>query len=468
VARYTLPIKSLGYLMSRPLTIYAIVGIAALAIALIRAKHRQWNALDPSVTFWIGYAVYYGAANVLFLLSLESLYANGADVARLYSYLNDNIPLLEDTASLTVVFGVSVMFGMFVLGPRLAQVCVRPLAIKLAAPPDIPLALLWPFGVLNWALELGLVPNPEPVAPSVLLQAPAAICLALNARLAYRVTQQASFRSVSTAIGVIAISAMSGAASGMKQQTVTVLLSAFVGFTLGVRRAWPLVMAMAFGLPVFMYLQAANSAYREAAWYGDARISALERVALVNKAVWEVAASEEWRPFAYESASRLCTAVPMVRTLELDRAGNGMSFTEGFLTPSVPRLFWHDKPAIVTGGTLYERMSGNAGSSASPGQPAEAFMYGGLIAVMLMGCGLGVLGACSSEIIQQLWAFRRASLLGVMTLTAVIFGKCENWLCMYLPTLINSISISIGLRLLAGFLSGKPAPRLPGCRCGPE
>jgi hypothetical protein len=432
-----------------PLLVFAGVAAGGLAVAAWRLRRSGWNVFDPTATLWLGFALYYGVGNIWFCSRVWTLgvYEHGGfcfdPVAA------NDAQSLSQVAWMIVVYGLSVALAMFWLGR--ASLAVRAMgagARKLASGPDIALALLLPLCVIHWLSELGLIAPPSGFLPSGLLMVPLIGCLALNAKVSYVATQRPSGLSVTIAFCVLTLSAICGAATGMKQAILMPTVASFGGFMLGTRRPWPIAAAISVALPAFVVLQTFNQLSRAVIWDSTAKLSVIQRIEAIGSAAISVVSPKQ-SEVELADMSRLCTAVPMMQTLELLQRRDGISVLDGLVIPYVPRVLWPDKPAVVTGGTLYEKFTGQIGSSSSPGQPAEAYMYGGWFGVVAVGFGVGAVGAFAGAIVRELWCGRKAACLGVTVLMALTFGKCENWLWTYVPAVLNAVVVLVGFRLVA-------------------
>lgn len=440
------------------LLLFAGVTVAGLAVAVWRMRRSGWNVLDPTAAFWLGFAAYYGAGNIWFCWDVltQGVYDSGGfyfDPAAA-----SDVRALSQVAGMTVAYGLSVALGMFWLGrASLAVGFVGAVARKLASGPDLAGGLLVPLCVIYWLGQLGIVPLRGGVLPSGILILPLICCLALNLKLCFQATQQPRSRggrAIALAIGVLSVSVLCGAAAASKEQTLMPAVAAFAGFMLGVRRPWPIAAAIVIALPAFVVVQTFNKLSRAVIWDSEAKLSAEDRIEAIGRTALAVV-FEDRSGSHIDGLNRLCTAVPMMQTLELVRRQDGISFVDGLVVPYIPRAVWPSKPQVMVGNTLYRKFSGDegGGSSSSPGQPAEAFMYGGWFGVVTLGVGMGLLAAFASSMVQHFWAARKAASLGVVMLMALNFGKCENWLWAYVPSLVNCAVLLIALQLLSHLVS---------------
>jgi hypothetical protein len=429
------------------LTVFSCVTLVSLLIGFVRLRHRQWNVLDPIAAFWFGFAVYYGLGNVWFCLEVlaEGYYSRGS-----FDFdpgTDTQANALLHVARLTVLYGLAVAIGMFGPLANTVSVCIEPISRRLAYVPDLGWGLLVPLSIIHWFKQFNAFSLTWTFVPSVASVLPFACCLALNAKLSYNATIRASAGRIALALGVLSLSAMAGATTGMKEALAAPCVAAFGGLMMGLRRPAPVIAAIVLGIPVFLALQSWNKAARSSLWDPTVTLSPGQRVAAVGDAA-AIAVRDDTAESSSVGMNRLCTAVPMMQTMELIDGGDGISTVDGLVIPHVPRALWPDKPLVLVGEVLYSRFSGNpGGSSSSPGQPAEAYMYGGWVGVIAIGVAVGLLGAAASTIIGQLWTCRHAAAIGTLCVVAIKFGKCENWLWAYLPALLNCVLTLIVLQL---------------------
>jgi hypothetical protein len=96
--------------MFTPLSLFILITVASLPVAALRLRALSWNVLDPTVIFWLGYAVYYGLANAWWCWEISRsgfLEVGGAS-------FNGNSRDVEDlclVASLTVAYESAVEWG---------------------------------------------------------------------------------------------------------------------------------------------------------------------------------------------------------------------------------------------------------------------------------------------------------------------------------------------------------------------
>ncbi len=438
--------------MFASLTIFVAISGLGLAIGIARLRRCDWNVFDPIAAFWIGFAVYYGLGNIWFCIELigNGHYSNGG--LEIDLPVETQLDQLVEVAILATSYGAMVALGMF--GPlgRFSTTAAGPIARRLSAAADLPWALVATLAMAHWLQQLGLIPSVGTTLPSVVLVIPSACSLAMNAKLSHVAAIRLSARWIAVALGVVVLSAVAGATTGMKQAIVMPCVAAFGGFMLGARRPWPIIAAIAVSLPAFVVLQEWNQSLRSLIWSPDATYSSTERIAALGDAA-ALVREDDRAESSLKGLSRLCTAVPMMQTMELVRREEGVPAMDGLIIPHVPRAIWPGKPQVVVGEVLYSRFSGNpGGSSSSPGQPAEAFMYGGWLGVLAIGAAMGCLAASASAVISQLWATRRAAALGTLSLITINFGKCENWLWAYVPSVVGCVAILVTLQVLAGML----------------
>jgi hypothetical protein len=435
-----------------PVITFSLVTLASLVLAAFVLRRRSWCVLDPTVLFWFGFALYYGAANIWFCWdeSRDGLRNRGGDIFD--QHTSDDVDSLVMVAGLTVVYGTAVAFGMFVLGPIVSRVQSDWLTRKLLTGPDIAMGLLVPLCLLHWFVQFGLASKVGVGLPSAILGVPLVCCLALNVKLAYETARHPVGRRLVTALGVLGISMLGGAIGGMKEALLLPAFAAFAGLMLAVRRPWPIAIAVVTAIPAFLALKAWNDSNRSVMWDQTVKLSTRDRLAVLVDNIGESSEADDAETY-FEGMRRLCTAEPMLQTLGLVRNKDGISLVDGLIIPHVPRALWPDKPSVVVGGVLYEKFTGHTGSSSGPTQPAEAFMYGGWVGVVVIGCALGLLGSIAGRVVQQLWHTRKAASLGALVLVAMNFAKCENWFWTYLPSLLNGIVILLGLRLGTFWLS---------------
>jgi hypothetical protein len=425
------------------LTIFSCVTLVSLLIGVVRLRHRQWNVLDPIAAFWFGFAVYYGLGNVWFCLEVltEGQYSDGGfefDLGR-----EAQASALLHVAIVTVLYGLAVSIGMFGPLANTVRVCTEPISRRLASAPDLAWGLLVPFSIIHWLKQVSAFSLTWTFVPSIALVFPFACCLALNAKLSYRATMHAGTGRIALALGALSLSVTAGATTGMKETLLAPCVAAFGGLMMGLRRPSPVIAAMVLALPVFLAIQSWHKSARSLLWDPTVTLSSGQRVAAAGDAV-AIAVGDDTR--TVESSvvrlQRLCTAVPMMQTMALVDRGDAISMIDGLVIPHVPRALWPGKPLVLVGEELYSRFSGNpGGSSSSPGQPAEAYMYGGWAVVAVIGLSLGLLGAAASTIIGQLWNCRHAAAMGTFCVVTINFGKCENWLWAYLPALLTCLVI---------------------------
>jgi hypothetical protein len=435
-----------------PLAIFVALSCLGLAIGITRLHRCEWNVFDPIAAFCIGFAVYYGIGNAWFCMDLMDKGHYSSAFLEFDPPVGTLLDHLVEVGILTTCYGMVVAFSMFGPVSRSSTAMAGAIAKRLSVAADLPWCLVTPLAVTNWLQQIGLIPSGATAVPSVLLVMPSVCSLALNAKLAYVAATRSSATWIAVALSVVTVSTAAGASTGMKQSLLMPCVAAFGGLMLGARRPWPIIVAVAVSLPAFFFLLQWNKSLRSLIWSPDVTYSLTERIAALGDAATLVITND-----AAESSpvglGRLCTAVPMMQTMDLVRRGEEISVMDGLVIPHVPRAIWPWKPPVVIGEVLYSRFSGNpGGSSSSPGQPAEAFMYGGWLGVLTIGAAMGTLGAVASAIIAQLWAARRAAALGTLSLITINFGKCENWLWAYLPTVAGCVAILVILQFIAGTL----------------
>jgi hypothetical protein len=302
---------------------------------------------------------------------------------------------------------------------------------------------------MNWLQQFGLMPSGGLAWPSIVAVIPSACSLALNAKLSFVAASRQSKIRLAAALGVAALSSAAGASTGSKQALLMPLVAAFGGFILGIRRPWPIIAAIAVSLPAFVGLEEWNKSLRSLIWTPDSNHSYAERIAALGDAA-ALAIQDYEAQSSLGDLSRLCTAIPMMQTMESIRRGQGISAMDALVIPHVPRAIWPGKPQVLVGEVLYEQFSGNPGGShSSPGQPAEAFMYGGWLGLVAIGAIMGCLATVASAIIARLWAARQAAALGTLSLITINFGKSENWLWAYVPSVVGCVAILVTLKILA-------------------
>lgn len=434
----------------------ATIFCLSLCVAGVRLRACNWNILDPTVVFWVGFSVFYGVGNLWFCWDVwtRGHFESGRFVFD--PHFTSDLQALELVISLTVLYGLAVAVGMFVIGPRVSSTFRIVVDRSLSLGSDPSSGVLLPLCIANWLIQMGLVSRVSALLPHALVSIPSVCCFALNTKLAYEATQARSGRTILFAFGVLSCSVVAGASTGMKEAMLTPILACFTGFMLAYRRLWPVVAVSLAALPIFLALQTWNSMSREVIWDEDRRLGAADRV-LAMAEVTRVAIQVGEAQQSDSGLSRLCTLVPMLRTLELLRHDQGISVADGLVGPLVPRVLWPSKPSVVIGSTLYERFTGYEGSSSSPGQPMEAYMYGGWTGVVAIGLSLGLLAAFASVLIGALWGSHKAASLGILIPLSLSFLKCENWLYGYLPALINCVVVLLIVRSVSDMFVAKPS-----------
>ena len=115
-----------------------------------------------------------------------------------------------------------------------------------------------------------------------------------------------------------------------------------------------------------------------------------------------------WARFYYSNAQ-----VFAIQEYDAGRPGDSLMLA---LIAPIPRLLWHDKPAIESGYDFYRRLTGSNTSSFGIGFFVEAYWNGGWLAVILCSIMLGwLLGAVTVSLAAQqavgnLWALPLAFL----------------------------------------------------------
>jgi hypothetical protein len=425
--------------------VFALVALASLLLGLLRLTGCRGNFLDPTVAFWFGFAIYYGVGNVWFCWQVAS--AGYLQVSSLVfdSAIGADLDALLLVAGLTAAYGAAVALGMFFIGPRVVPPVFTGMARRVAGGPDPSVWLLLPLCIVSWIAQLGMVADIATSLPHGILMIPHVCCLAINAKVCHMATQSRSWHSIAIALSIAIPSVIAGAATGMKEAMLTPILAGGAGFMMAYRRPWPIIAAIALALPAFVVLQAWNTVSRTVIWDETRALSPTERVSEIGQVTTDALSAPDDLLTGSE-ISRLCTAVPMLQTLELLHHDNGIAIQDGLLIPLVPRAIWPDKPSIKIGATLYERFTGHEGSSSSPGQPAEAYMYGGWVGVVAIGVGIGVLAVVGSTFLRELWDADKAASVGAVLPLAVMFLKCENLVYGYLPALLNCLVVLLVIR----------------------
>ena len=298
--------------------------------------------------------------------------------------------------------------------------------------------------------------------PMSIVAAAQAGALGLVFKTAYDAAGRPSSASVIRVAMVSLTNCTFGAVTGMREAVVLPLVAALAGCMLAIARPWPLMIAAALSIPLGLQLTFWNEANRKDLWFGGQSTSLTNRLETIfRNSIQELSAEVENDP----AITRLVTVIPMMRTLDLIRDHEGFTLWEGMATPLIPRAFWPEKPLKPFSQELHQRFSRwrdpNATSSASAGQPAEAYMYAGWPGVILIGFALGAVASALSAACELARVSRRPAMLGLQTAVALIFLKCEGQLAWPFVGAVWSTFLLIFALFTASFLSGRQAAQGP-------
>jgi hypothetical protein len=349
---------------------------------------------------------------------------------------------LQDAAVLSLGYGTAFLAGVLATQRagvlrRCGDLCRR--KIQAAA---LPLLLLIPLGSIHALALLGILRlQGVPSTVTLLMQC---AYLASLATVCARAAQRPSAGRLLLAFLAAAAALAIGASTAMRENLVLPAIACAAGLSLGTRRPrLVLVILIALGAISFGAISRWNRANRITLWDERREFSPAERIETAIGSITSPQPEEDTRDDPI--AVRFVTAIPMMQTMKLTEDEYGVSIVEGFFLPLVPRVAWPQKPPVTIGDELYYRFTGNQGSSSSPGQPAEAQMYGGPPAVAAIGFLLGVLAEFMACAIHAAWFCRSASFIGLAIPVAIPFLKCENWLFGYFASLPSALAIMAAL-----------------------
>jgi hypothetical protein len=428
---------------------YLSLSAISLVAGFVRLRLGGRNPADPIALFCLGFSGYYGLANVWYcvevaqpgLVALGGLAFDSGD--------SKDTSLLAETVLLSGCY-----LGCFLTGSsvavRLPWVTAMSRAFGRAAVQiPVSLFLLWVLASARWLQLAGYPIWGSIQVPSVLPMVLSAGSLALIALLAFRASERPSVRSWLTITMVMSLTVLLGAALGMKETDVVPCFAFALGCVLarGMPKLPWVVALVPLVVIAFLGLSAWTYSNRQDLWQdtSSANRGVIDRVAVILGNATSRSESSDDDGFMRNNIARIAMAIPMMQTLELIDSGRGLSLREGVVQPLVPRTLWPDKPRVEIGAVIFERFTGQWGSSSSPGQPAEAFMYLGWPGVVLFGSAMGLMAGVVASVVGVLHRLRNVAAIGLLLPCIVPFLKCENFLYAYPADVLSAAVVLLAV-----------------------
>lgn len=445
--------------LTTSLVIFVLCALIALALALQRLRRTGWNVIDPVATFGIGFAAYYGISNAWYCVALMTDQMDRSEGWEFDPQSTGGETLILAVAVMTAAFGSS-----FVLGARLVSPFrQRNLTCGLTHPkPEKSsyrqaILVLAPLAVWGWATSFGVIPSLNGIAPTPIVMLPKIGVLGLLLTLCHQAATRPGPAHVLIAVAAVGWSFAQAMTSAMKEEVISPLLAALAGVVMATRSWRPIAASAILGIPVVLALNLWVMMNRE----GMSAVNDLPPGMRLEHALTvglSDGLSVETLTLSTENfMRRLCTLIPMAETLLMIDRNESISMIDGLVVPLTPRVFWPDKPSIDIGGRLYQSFSGLYGSSNSPNLPAETFMYGGWLGILMGGLALGVSAELLSLIGNDFWERRIFFGVSVMIPFALLYGKCESWLHQYAVLSIALVPLLAATSMV--FSHGKRRPK---------
>lgn len=442
--------------LTTALTIFLLCGVVGVALAIQRLRRSGWNVVDPVAAFGIGFSAYYGISNAWYCVALMTDHMQHAQGWRFGPQSLGSEALILKIAVMTASFGVSFALGAWLVG------AIRGRSVSWGPPPPQSerslrrreISVLAPLAVWGWATSFGVIPSLNGIAPSPIVMLPQIGVLGLLIALCHRATAVRRTGTVALAIAAVGLSFVLELPSAMKEQMLKPLLAGFVGVVMAARSWRPIAAVAILSIPAVLMVNGWVQTNRLSLWAVRADLSPGARLAsALTVGLGDVLSVEGVLRSADDFMQRLCTLLPMAETLLMIERNDAISAVDGLIVPLTPRLLWPQKPIITIGGRLYHSFSGNYGSNSSPSLPAECYMYGGWVGILVIGMTLGASAGLLGLLARHYWQRVVCTGASVMMIAALQYAKCENWLYGY-PSLLISL---IPLLWLVNWLSRRVA-----------
>jgi hypothetical protein len=428
--------------LTAALVVFLSCAVVALMLAVQRLRFTGWNVIDPVATFGIGFSVFYGMSNACYCLALMN---DASDLRGGWQFdprSTEGKFLILRVAVMTAVFGVSFVVGALLVGACLerrfdagiSRAKLDGVSSKMAC------LMLTPLALWGWATSFGMVPSLNGIAPTPIVMMPAIGVLGLLITLCYQAATRRTLANAMLAIAALGLSCVLALPSAMKEGVLSPVLAGLAGVVMASRSWRPIAAAAILGVPGVLVLNFWTHTNRQDVWTAVSGLPSAGRFEYaLTVGLGDGLSVEALTRSAEGLIHRLCTLIPMAETVLMIDRNDSISMADGLIVPLTPRALWPDKPAVDIGERLYHSFSGNYGSSNSPNLPAETYMYGGWMGILIAGVALGfsagLLGHCAS----RFWERRVFFGLAVMIPAALLYGKCENWLHQY-PVLLISLA----------------------------
>jgi hypothetical protein len=442
--------------LTTALTIFILCGVVGVALAIQRLRRSGWNVVDPVATFGIGFSAYYGISNAWYCVALMTDQMQYAQGWQFDPHSPGSAALILKLAVMTASFGVTLALGAWLVS------AFRGRSVSWGPPPPKSerslrcreISVLAPLAVWGWATSFGVIPSLNGIAPTPIVMLPKLGVLGLLIALCHRANAVRRPGPIAVAIAAVGLSIVLELASAMKENMLEPLVAGLVGVVMASRSWRPIAAAAILSIPLMLLLTGWTATNRSNLWAVGADLSPSGRPGLaLTVGFGDVLSVDGVLRSADDFMHRLCTLIPMAETLLMIERNESISVVDGLIVPLTPRLLWPHKPIIDIGERIYQSFSGNCGSSNSPNLPAECYMYGGWLGILVIGMTLGAFAGLLGLLARRYWERRVYTGTAVMVMVALQYGKCEDVLYRY-PALLISL---IPLLWLVNWFSGAGA-----------